>query len=260
MPPLPLSKVLSNLPNELRDAVIEAFSNVRRNYTESRWEPSELNGGKFSEVVYRVLEWYTSKPSDFTLLGLQIRNFKTSVKQFENKTAMPDSIRFHIPDALAFLYTVRNKRGVGHPGGDINPNRMDAEIILGMSNWVMAELVRIFHAANVDEAQQTVEALVEKRNALVWEVANVKRILNPAMSHKERVLVLLHSSHPAPIDDKELLEWCEHSNPSAFRTQVLKKAHKEKLIEYDVAQQRVHLSPSGVEAAERLLLRYESGT
>lgn len=260
MPPLPLSKVLSDLPNELRDAVIEAFGNVRRNYIEGRWEPSELNGGKFSEVVYRILEWYTSKPRDFTPLGVQIKDFKTAVKRFENKTDMLNSIRFHIPDALAFLYTVRNKRGVGHPGGDINPNRMDAEITLGMTNWIMAELVRIFHASTVNEAQQTVEALVEKRNALVWEVANVKRILDPDMSHKDRVLVLLHSSHPSPIADKELLEWCEHSNPSAFRTQVLNKAHKEKLIEYDTAQQQVYLSPSGVEAAEQLLLRYESET
>lgn len=257
MPALPLSDVFSDVPDELRKATIEAFNNVRQNYAERRWEPSELNGGKISEAVYRVLEWHTSKSQDFTPLGTQIKDFKTSVRRFENKTDMPDSIRFHIPDALAFLYALRNKRGVGHLGGDINPNHMDAEIILGMTNWVMAELVRIFHAATISEAKQTIEALVEKRTSLVWEVADVKRILNPAMSYKDRVLVLLHSSHPDPVDEKKLFEWCEHSNPSAFRTQVLNKAHKERFVEYDSVQQQVYLSPNGVDAAEQLLLRHE---
>lgn len=256
MSSLPLSKVFATLPDELRDSVITAFNSVRRNYVERRWEPSELNGGKVSEAVYRVLEWYTSSTNTYTQLGAQIKDFGVAVRRFEKMSSMPDSVRFHIPNALAFLYAVRNKRGVGHLGGDINSNHMDAEAVLGITNWMMAELIRILHGADVAEAQQTVEEMVEKRSPLIWEVADRKRILNSALSYRDRVLVLLHNSYPNPIDETELFEWCEHSNPSAFRSQVLKKAHKERLIEYDPVKRLVYLSPSGVELAEQLLLRH----
>lgn len=256
MSTLSLSGVFADLPEELRDALIKAFNNVRRNYVERRWEPSELNGGKMSEAVYRVLEWYTSSTGSYTQLGVQIKDFSSAARGFEKMSSMPDSIRFHIPNALGFLYSVRNKRGVGHLGGDINSNHMDAEVVLGIANWIMAELIRIFYGADVPEAKETVEAMVEKRSPLIWEVADRKRILNPAMSYGDRIVIFLHSSHPNPLGETELFEWCEHSNPSAFRTQVLKKAHKERLIEYDSVKRLVYLSPTGVELAEQLLLRH----
>lgn len=256
MPPVSLQNVFSTLPSELREALILALSEIRKNYVERRWEPSELKGGKIAEAIFRILQWHASSTGTYTPLGSPIKNFGAAVRQFENNTSLSDSVRFHIPDALVFLYSVRNKRGVAHLGKEVNPNRMDAEAVLSMSNWVVAELVRLLHSVTVEEAQQAVEALVEKQNPLVWEVEGVRRILNPAMTHTDRMLVLLHSMHPQSVDEVDLFEWCEYSSASSFRTQVLKKAHKERLIEYDSGKQKVHLSPNGIDRAEKLLLDY----
>jgi hypothetical protein len=256
VPAQSLPKVLSTLPGELREALTQALNEVRQNYIERRWEPSELNGGKMAEAIYRILEWHASSTSSYTPIGSQIKDFGKAVRRFENQASMPDSVRFHIPNALIFLYTVRNKRGVGHLGNEVNPNQMDSEAVLSMSNWVTAELVRLLHSVTIEEAQQAVEELLEKRNPLVWEVADVRRVLNPAMSHTERVLVLLHSSHPRPVAESDLFEWCEYSSASSFRSQVLKKAHKERLIEYDTVRQLVYISPTGIKRAEQLLLSY----
>lgn len=257
MPLSSLAGIFSFLPQELKEALLESFNSVRRNYTEQRWEPSELNGGKFCEAVFRVLEWYTTNPdSVYTPMGSQIGNFGVAVRRFENSTTMPDAIRFHLPNALIFLYTVRNKRGVGHLGKDINPNRMDAEVVVGVTNWVMAETIRLLHSIDIDDAQKIIEGIVEKRNALVWEVADVRRILNPALQHKDRCLVLLHSTHPEPVLEATLFQWCEHSNTTNFRKQILQELHKERLIEYDPAKRLVYLSPLGVADAEKLLASY----
>ena len=35
-----------------------------------------------------------------------------------------------------------NNRNVGHVGGDVDPNHMDATGVLAQCNWVMGELVR----------------------------------------------------------------------------------------------------------------------
>jgi hypothetical protein len=46
----------------------------------------------------------------------------------------------------------------------------------------------------------------------------------------------------------------EHSNPSVYRRDILRPAHKDRLIEYDAAGKRVRLSPKGAkEVGDKLL-------
>ena len=49
------SRVLAGLPQPLRDELLECYQEIMSNYLERRWEPSELNAGKFSEVVYSII-------------------------------------------------------------------------------------------------------------------------------------------------------------------------------------------------------------
>jgi hypothetical protein len=100
---------------------------------------------------------------------------------------------------LLVLYKIRNKRGVGHVGGDVDANHMDAEAVQVMVSRVIAELVRIFHGvttkeARDTEARDTIDALVERKSPVIWEVEGVKRVLDPGMSAKNKVLTLLHHS------------------------------------------------------------------
>jgi len=43
-------EVLAGLPKSLRAELFSCYEAICRNYSENRWEPSELNGGKFAEV------------------------------------------------------------------------------------------------------------------------------------------------------------------------------------------------------------------
>jgi hypothetical protein len=150
---------------------------------------------------------------------------------------------------LTALYEIRNNRGVGHVGGDVDPNEMDAVAVLYMAKWVVAELVRLFHAVDTATAAAVVESLVERTVPVVWEVGATKRVLAPGLTMKDKTLVLLYS-HPGPVEERTLVRWVEHSNPSAFRRDVLRPAHKDKLIEYDAGEGLVHLSPLVVRRVE----------
>lgn len=66
---------------------------------------------------------------------------------------MPRSFQILIPRLLPALYEIRNNRNVGHVGGDVDPNFMDSTAVLGTANWIMAELVRVFHSVSTPEAQ-----------------------------------------------------------------------------------------------------------
>src|SRR5690606_2633746 len=111
---------------------------------------------KLAETVYRVLEWIASGRTTYTPFGTSIRNLGQSARNFVNDASLPDGVRFHVPQALDFLYTLRNKRGVGHPAGDIDPNHMDAAAVLAVSKWVVAEIVRLLNAVSAEEAREAV--------------------------------------------------------------------------------------------------------
>jgi hypothetical protein len=241
--------VFPGIPKPILERLERSYNEIKRNFREGRYEPSELNGAKFCEAVLRLLEWHTSH--SFTAFGTKIRDFSQATKRFESLSSFPDSVRFHIPRILDALYGIRNKRGVSHLGGDVDPNHMDAIFVVSACDWVMAELVRIFHGLTTEEAQKLVESLVTKQLPIVWSVGKVKRILATELSYKDKMLVLLYGEYPKSVGEGDLFKWIEHSNLSVFRRGVLRPCHKEKLIEYDSESAEITLSPKGLQYVEK---------
>jgi len=249
-----IQNLFPSIPKVLSNALNKHYKKIKENFLEGRYEPSELNGAKFSEVVLRILQWHTSPDQTYTPLCTQIRNFGQATRSFEDKTNFPDSIRFHIPRILNVLYTIRNKRAVGHVGGDVDPNHMDALFVVTASDWILAELVRIFHNISISEAQNMIEGIISRKIPLIWDIEGKKRVLQKDMSYKDKVLVLLYSENPNSILDRALFEWTKHSNFSCFCRDVLKSLHSEILVEYDKGTNKVHLSPTGIKRVEKKIL------
>lgn len=246
------SSTLSGIPLGLRSALLSAFTEIVRNFREERWEPSELNGGKLCEIVYTVLKGHVdgkmpSRPS-------KPRNFPDACRALEqaNSDEFPRSIRIQIPRCLIALYEIRNNRGVGHVGGDVDPNQMDAKVVLESSKWLVAELVRVFHKVSTKEATATVESLIERTTPIIWEVGDRKRVLRTDLSMKDQTLLLLYSTTGA-VNEKQLVTWVEHSNASVYRRDVLRRAHRDRLIEYDENSGNAQISPTGIAYVEENL-------
>jgi hypothetical protein len=126
---------------------------------------------------------------------------------------------------------------------------MDAALVVGMSQWIMAELVRIFHDVSTQEATTTVESLTERRIPLLWRVGNRTRVLSATMSYRHKAFVLLYGAN-GPLKAKEIVACIEYSNASVFRKNVLVPAHKEALLDFDEVTDEVVLSPLGVRYVE----------
>lgn len=251
------TKIFSGIPPGLRDPLLATFSEITRNYAEHRWEPSELNAGKFCEVVYSIISGSIS--GTFPAAPSKPSNMVQACRDFEGLPANPSrpgdrSLRILIPRVLPALYEIRNNRGVGHVGGDVDPNFLDATAVQGMSSWVLAELVRIFHGVSTKEAQETVDALIERKHPLIWEFEGMRRVLAPKMSKGDQTLLLLHAK-PAWVAEKDLLAWVGYSNSKVFRDEILKPFHKARLAEYDEPQHRVRISPLGIRDVEERILK-----
>lgn len=248
------SGLIKKLPKELVHKLIEHYSEIKNNFTLLRHENTELNGSKFSEIVFRIIEFVVT--GKYTPLGKQIRNFTDRCRQFEQKpsTGIDDTIRIHIPRTLVLITDVRNKRGVGHVSGIHNPNLPDSILVTKCCDWILAELVRVFSKLSLDDAQKLVDQLVEIDSPYIAKIGGKRRVLLPQLTYPQQVLLLLYEEYPSCIDDRKLFEWVEHSNFSSFKQNVLKRLHTKRFIEYD--NRECLILPPGRKHVENTVLRH----
>jgi len=242
-------QVLTNIPKGHRSELLKVFNKILKNFRERRWEPSALNGGKFCEVVYSILKGHTS--GNYSSRLQKPTNMVDSCRRLEqaDKSKFCRSVRIQIPRMLISLYEIRNNRGVGHVGGDVDPNYMDAIAVLYMVKWIMAELIRIFHKVDINTATETIERITDRTLPVLWKVGAKLRVLDTSLTMREKTLVILYYER-GPIDESVLVDWIEHTNPSVYRRDVLRSSHKEKLIEYDKSNKKVQISPKGIKYVE----------
>jgi hypothetical protein len=255
------SKLLASLPSGLRDPLIEEYRVIASNYAEHRWGPSELTGGRFSEVVYTILDGEVS--GTFAASPSKPSNMRNACLDLEKKTntGKPGdrSIRVLIPRTLLTLYEVRNNRNVGHVGGDVDPNMMDATVVFALASWVLAELIRIYHTVTTAEAQEAVDALSERKLPLVWSPGgDLKRVLDTSLSASDQTMLILHQS-VAWVDEADLFKSVEYSNATVYRSKVLGKLHKDRMIEYDKAAKKARISPKGSAHVEKQIVAPRMG-
>lgn len=212
------------------DRLLKAYRQIKQNFMLGHHEPSELNGGKFCEILVRMLEYEVDE--QYTPLGQKLGSMGDKLRSFENKSNSSNSVRFHLPRVANAIYHVRNQRGVGHVGGDVDPNVADSTLIATAADWAMAELVRVHYSCSLEDAQALVNSLVQRSVPLVHRVNGKTRVLNPALSFTDQVLVILAEHSPESVTDKFLLDSTEHSNFSVFKRDVLRRLHKRRLIEY----------------------------
>jgi len=252
-----LSTLLTAIPEGLRTPLLQSYQAIVANYIEHRWEPSELNGAKFCEAVYCIIEGsINGKFADAVSKGP--RDMVAACRSLENKGRIligDNSLRILIPKMLLPLLEIRNHRNVGHVGGDVDPNFMDATAVYAMSSWILAELIRVWHDVSPEEAQSVVNILVERKHSLVWAATGgTTRVLDPNMSPEDQTLLLLHGKASWTAEN-DLFKSVEYSSAGNFRNRVLQPLHDMRLLEYDKALKRVHITPNGVQQVEERILK-----
>ena len=251
------AKLLAGIPAGLRDPLITSLQEIAANYAEHRWEPAELNGGKLCEVAFTIIDGALkgafaakpSKPANMVDSCRALEKIPPSASRVGDR-----SLRVLIPRILTALYEIRNNRNVGHVGGDVDPNYLDATAVLSMSSWVVAELVRVFHNVSTKEAQESVDALIERKLPVIWEVGSVRRVLDSEMPARDQALLLLYQK-PGWVNEKDLASWVEYSSLAMFRTRVLRALHTARFIEHDNGSGTARISPKGAREVEERVLK-----
>lgn len=241
----------SNVPKELSDALFDSYSKGLKEYSKGNWQYFINEIGQFNETVYRIIEYLLT--GSYTPLKRKLNNFNETVLiKWENVPNVEENIRVIIPRVLYSMYCIRNKRGAIHKN-NINPNKMDANLLLSSAKWILAELYRFLSNDNIVECQKAIDSIINKEIDLLWRVEDKVRILDNSMRCCDKILILLYINNNMSVD--ELIKNIEYSNKSIFKN-ILNKMHKEKFIEY--SNEICIISPKGMLEAEKIILKKSS--
>jgi len=208
-------------PQELVDALLDSYKDLVENFNRGKLRPSEVEGGRFCEAIIRMLQYKTT--GTYTPIGTPIGNLDTEIGRLANlpKADFNESIRLHIPRTIRVVYDIRSKRDSVHLG-NIDPNLMDATLILDCCKWVLAELFRMELQIPVDEAQKTINYLIKKKIPIIQDFDGFLMTLNPRLSARDRVLVLLYYRGKEGAAREELSLWL----PPKMKNQLTINLHR----------------------------------
>lgn len=252
-PSIALESALAGVPKAFRRRLIDSFLSLKKNCLESRLDAAGMAAGKVCEVALRLLQervFGTSTP-----FGTKIANYADECRRLISSPATNgnESERIIIPRALVFLYTMRNKRGIGHVGGDVDANAIDVATMARTADWIICELIRINHALSLEEAQDIVDGISVRQMPAIWEVAGKKRVMKEGLKAKDQALLLLYSDPNSSVLLEDLCDWIEYTNVSIFKG-FIRELHKKRFLEFDKESEFVTLSPKGAEYVEANLI------
>lgn len=239
-----LNILKSEYPDELANKLMDAYDNAIREYKKRNWKYFGNEMGRFVEVAIRIMELKTEGKYTNLKDKLVILN-ENRLKQFEQSQITKNiSFRILIPRQLFAMYTIRNKRGMIHIN-EIDPNYMDATVLLNISKWILAELVRNSKNIYYDDAVKIIEEIIVKENMVIWIEEDIFKILDTNITLEEKILCILYYKNK--INESELFGFTEYSNITVFRKK-LKKMHREQKINY--TKDKITISPIGVNMVE----------
>jgi hypothetical protein len=198
------SSLIARFPSSLVDKLIECYVEQKKNYYLGRMRPNEVEGGRFAEAAFRMLQHAAG--ISVTPLGVQL-DTTTISRTLENTTSAADSVRFHIPRTLRVIYDIRNKRDAAHLGDGIDANLQDSSLVSAALDWVLAEFIRLARGLPPDKAFALLKAITIRRVPAVEQFGDFLKTLRPSLGPSDRILLLLYHRADAGATTAELSSW-----------------------------------------------------
>lgn len=198
--------LVRTLDAKLVDELLGAHVEAKRNYFLGGLRLSEVEGGRFCEAAFRLLQQIAF--STFDALGTQL-DTEALIRKLAQLPAgsKPDSVRLHIPRSLRVVYDIRNKRDAAHLADGIDPNLQDASLVVAVLDWVLAEFVRLYHSVSANEAQNMVNLISTRVAPAIEDFNGFLKVLKTGLGASEHFLLLLYQRGPMGATLSELTQW-----------------------------------------------------
>lgn len=163
---------------------------MEHRYIQRDWEPTELDGGQFCEVLARILFHQDSgilKPA---------KSFDDCAKYIEDdKVPHLFAVRqdpLLLIRSLRTIYKLRSKRGAVHVSPSYTANEMDSRYMIESIRWCMNETLRLFWNGDREEVARAIRELIQFDVPCVGKYETALLVQRTDLTAEEEILVLLH--------------------------------------------------------------------
>jgi len=180
------------------------FEGMTKHFQREEWEDCIGKGGKLIEAALKAL-YVNAGQSLPTSRGFKVDSVINGLAGLASHS-VADTIRLTIPRACRFVYEIASNRGGRHDPDDIDPNEMDANVVMMNCSWIVAEMIRHAQHGTVDgrAAKSIVDSLVKRQYPLIEEVEGRTYFHLENASAVDIALVSLAHHYPKRITGTEL--------------------------------------------------------
>ena len=216
--------LVASLDPGLVDELLAAYQEAKRNFYLGGLRLSAVEGGRFCEAAFRLLQQRTT--GKFDALGKQVDS-DALIKLLANIPGanQPESVRLHIPRALRVVYDIRNKRDNAHLADGIDPNLQDASLVVAVLDWVFAEFVRLYHFVTPNQARNMLESIVTRIAPAVEDFDGFLKVLRTDLGASDFLLLLLYQRGPQGATFGDLESWARPKMRSNLRRTLTSLEH-----------------------------------
>lgn len=187
-------------------ALLTHYSKMIDSFQAGDWENTIAKSGNLIEAALKALWLHVGRtlpPARQFKAGNIIRD----LKQLPTGS-FSDAIRITIPRACDFAYDIASNRGARHDPDEVDPNELDANVVVSTSSWVLAELLRYSQKGHIsdEETRNLIAGLVERRFPIIEDIDGRTYFHITGLSARQIAILALWRNHPARLTRKQLLE------------------------------------------------------
>jgi hypothetical protein len=211
-----LAQISPPLDHLLATQLLDEFVSQERRYIQRDWEPAELDGGQFCEVLARIL--YHQDSGNLN----RSKEFDDCAAYIENEQGAPHALQprrtaLHLIKVLRTIYKFRSQRGAVHISPTYIANHMDARLMIEGVRWAMNETLRIFWHGDREAVAKSVRELLQFDVPCVGVFEDVVLVQRTDLSPDEEILVLLHFGGETGLSRKDLGRYVQHAAPAVTK-------------------------------------------
>lgn len=248
-----LNSIVDELPDDLDKTLIrdlfQEYKEIKISFHIQNYELTLTKLGKFVETTFQLLSTvaFSETPTQPKLNELS--------KKLENIPGanQPVAVRVLIPRVCLMLYAIRSKRGAVHKNHETSTGYIDSQLALAGCNWIISELLRIYLKREPTEVQRIIDSISKIPHSLIEEIDGDVIILEPKMSLKEQVLILLHHEYPSPIPNNVIRSRIKGKSLTHL-SEILKKLVRDAFVHK--TDQGYTLTIKGISEAEKIYGKY----
>jgi len=203
------------LDSTFADQLIREFISTERRFILRDWEPAELDGGQFAEILARIYYHLDSGTLN------QTKGFDECVSYIEGNqnshAIVPRQDALHVCRVLRTIYKFRSQRGAVHISPTYQANHMDARLMMESVRWAFSETLRRFWNGDRTTVAKAVKEILDFDVPCVGRFDDLVLVQRTDLSAEEELLILLHYAGTEGFTRQQLGKFAQCS-PSSVTT------------------------------------------